>query len=68
MKSLTAWFYSVFTAALILGISVIGLQAPRPMIDVRTIPLITHQGGLTPLHVAASQARPFVLRTRRESA
>ncbi len=50
MKSLTAWFYSVFTAALILGISVIGLQAPRPMIDVRTIPLITHQGGLTPLH------------------
>lgn len=48
MKSLTAWSYSVLTAVLILGISVIGLHRPRPMIDVRTIPLITHQGGLTP--------------------
>jgi len=48
MKTLLAWTYSAITALLILGISMIGLRSPRPMIDVRTIPLITHSGGLTP--------------------
>lgn len=50
MKNLTAWSYSILTAVLILGISVIGLHHPRPMINVRTAPLVTHQGGLTPLN------------------
>ena len=48
MKNLAAWSYSILIAVLILGISVIGLRRPRPMIDVRTIPLITHQGGISP--------------------
>ncbi|MCH2104264.1 MAG: hypothetical protein MK297_09670 [Planctomycetes bacterium] len=48
MKSTIAWGYSALIAALILGVSVIGLQRSRPMIDVRTIPLITHHGGINP--------------------
>ena len=46
MRSLAGWLYSILIATLILGVSVIGLTRPRPVINVRSIPLITHHGGI----------------------
>jgi len=48
MHSLKAWCASAFFALLILCISIIGIQRARPVIDVRSIPMLTHMGGLSP--------------------
>ena len=49
MRPLTAWSFSALTALVILAFCLVGLTDPRPMIEVRTLPLITHFGDLTSL-------------------
>lgn len=48
MQSIKAWGSSALTASLILCASLIGIQSPRPVIDIRSTPRITHLGGLSP--------------------
>ncbi len=48
MQNIKAWGSSVLTASLILCVSLIGIQSPRAVIDIRSTPMITHLGGLSP--------------------
>ena len=48
MRPLTAWTLSALTALVILSLCLLDLPDPRPMLEIRTLPLITHFGDLTP--------------------